>query len=43
MLAYPMYYHDKNQEVWLTLTPRCYEKYAKRADRPDITVLVDWV
>ena len=29
MLTYPMYYHDKNQEVWLTLNPRCYGKYAK--------------
>ena len=29
MLTYPVYYHDKNQEVWLTLNPRCYEKYAK--------------
>ena len=30
MLKYPMYYHDKNQEVWLTLKPCCYGKYAKR-------------
>ena len=30
MLTYPVYYHDKNQEVWLTLNPRCYGKYAKR-------------
>ena len=30
MLTYPMYYHDKNQEVWLTLKPCCYVKYAKR-------------
>ena len=29
MLTYPMYYHDKNQEAWLTLNPRCYGKYAK--------------
>ena len=21
MVTYPMYYHDKNQEVWLTLNP----------------------
>ena len=30
MLTYPVYYHDKNQEVWLTLNPCCYGKYAKR-------------
>ena len=30
VLTYPMYYHDKNQEVWLTLNPHCYGKYAKR-------------
>ena len=30
MLTYPMYYHDKNQEVWLTLKPCCSVKYAKR-------------
>ena len=30
LLTYPMYYHDKNQEVWLTLNPRCYGIYAKR-------------
>ena len=29
MPSYPMCYHDKNQEVWVTLNPRCYEKYAK--------------
>jgi len=30
MLTYPVHYHDKNQEVWLTLNPRCYEKNEKR-------------
>ena len=30
MLTYPVYYHDKNQEDWLTLNPCCYGKYAKR-------------
>ena len=23
MLSYPVYYRDKNQEVWLTLNPSC--------------------
>ena len=43
MLTYPMYYHDTNQEVWLTLNPRCLVKYAKWHIKSFRAVLSKWL